>query len=338
MRDKSFAGPSVLVALVVAGLMSWAIRAPAQDKPLKKISWGVTSLSASNWIPWVAKEAKIYEKYGLDVELILVKGSGQTSTAILGGSLFAAPVALPTVMLADLSGADLINIAHTVPGVQSKLLVKQEIKRPEDIKGKRIATSSLGSLGDFLFRYIIRKYGMDPNRDVTWLSIGTPPERLQALASGNVDAADLSYPTDAQALRMGYRVLWDARKEVVYPSMSVVTRRKSIQEDRDTVMRLLKAHLEGIAYFKSHKDFSLKVLSKYLRTNDRELLEGSYEIFKEDFINTPYPIMKGLDATYDYVATRRPEVRNHKPEEFMDPSFVAELDKSGFIKRLYETK
>ena len=104
---------------------------------LKKISWGVTSLSASNWIPWIAKDAKIYEKNGLDVQLILVKGSGQTSTAILGGSLYAAPVALPTVMLADLSGADLVNIAHTVPGVQSKLLVKAEIKRPEDLKGKR---------------------------------------------------------------------------------------------------------------------------------------------------------------------------------------------------------
>ena len=69
--------------------------AGAQDKPLKKIAWGVTSLSASNWIPWIAKDAKIYEKHGLDVELVLVKGSGQTSTAILGGSLFAAPVAVP---------------------------------------------------------------------------------------------------------------------------------------------------------------------------------------------------------------------------------------------------
>jgi NitT/TauT family transport system substrate-binding protein len=312
--------------------------AQAQDKPLRKISWGVTSLSASNWIPWIAKEAKIYEKYGLDVELILVKGSGQTSTAILGGSLFAAPVAVPQVMMAMLAGADLVNIAHTVPGVQSKLLVKQEIQRPEDIKGKRIATSSLGSLGDFLFKYIIRKNGMDPIRDVTWLSIGTPPERLQALSSGRVDAADLSYPTDVQAQRMGYRILWDARKEVVYPSMSIVTRRKTVQEDRDTVMRMLKAHIEGIAYFKTHKEFSMKVLSKYLRTNDQELLEGSYAIFKEDFIATPYPIMKGLEATYEYVAATRPEIRSRKPEEFMDPSLVAELDKSGFIKKLYEQK
>jgi NitT/TauT family transport system substrate-binding protein len=222
--------------------------------------------------------------------------------------------------------------------VQSKLLVKQEIRRPEDIKGKRIATSSLGSLGDFLFKYIIRKNGMDPIRDVIWLSIGTPGERLQALASGRVDAADLSYPTDAQGLRMGYRVLWDARKEVVYPSMSVVTRRKTVQDDRDTVMRMLKSHIEGIAYFKAHKDFSMKVLSKYLRTNDQELLEGSYEIFRQDFISVPYPIMKGLEATYEYVAATRPEIRGRKPEEFMDPSLVAELDKSGFIKKLYEQK
>jgi ABC-type nitrate/sulfonate/bicarbonate transport system substrate-binding protein len=326
-----------VAGLLVSALISGAV-SQAQERPLRKIHWGVTSLSASNWIPWLAKEAKIYEKHGLDVDLILVKGSGQTSTAILGGSLFAAPVAVPTVMLANLGGADLVNVAHTVPGVQSKLLVKEEIKRPEDIKGKRIATSSLGSLGDFLFKYIIRKNGMDPMRDVVWLSIGTPPERLQALVSGRVDAADLSYPTDVQAQRLGYRILWDARKEVVYPSMSVVTRRKTVREDRDTVMRMLKAHIEGIAYFKTHKDFSIKVLSKYLRTNDQELLEGSYQIFHQDFISVPYPIMHGLEATYDYVAQTRPEIRTRKPEEFMDPSLVAELDKSGFIKKLYEQK
>jgi ABC-type nitrate/sulfonate/bicarbonate transport system substrate-binding protein len=334
---KILAGRIFLIALLTIALGGIG-SLEAQDKQLKKISWGVTSLSASNWIPWIAKDAKIYEKHGLDVELVLVKGSGQTSTAILGGSLFAAPVAVPQVMLANLAGADLVNIAHTVPGVQSKLLVKQEIKRPEDIKGKRIATSSIGSLGDFLFKYIIRKNGMDPMRDVIWLSIGTPQERLQALSSGRADAADLSYPIDAQALRLGYHVLWDARKEVVYPSMSVVTRRKTLQDDRDTVMRMLRSHVEAIAYFKTHKDFSMKVLGKYLRTNDQELLEGSYEIFRQDFISVPYPIMNGLEATYDYVAQTRPEIRSRKPEEFMDPSLMAELDKSGFIKKLYAQK
>jgi len=323
---------------IVSLFLSFSASVLAQEKPLKKINWGVTSLSGGNWIPWIAKEAKIYEKHGLDVELVLLRGSGQTSAALLGGSIFASPVALPTMMMADLSGADLINVAHTVPGVQTKMLVKPEIKRAEDLRGKRIATSSLGSLGDFLFKYILRKNGVDPNREITWLSIGTPPERLQALFSGNVDATEASYPYDLQGERKGFRVLFDARKEVIYPSMSIVTRRKNIVEDRDTVMRMVKAHVEGIAYFKNNKEFSIKVLSKQLKINDRETLENSYETYKQDFISVPYPITKGLEATYDYVAQTRPEIRNRKPEEFVDSSFIAELDKSGFIKKLYESK
>lgn len=312
--------------------------APAQDKPLKKIRWGQTSVSASQWIPWIAKDAKLYEKNGLDVEIILLRGSGQTSQALIASSIFAAPVTTATVMMANLGGADLTTIAHTVPGVQSKLAVKQEIKRPEDLKGKKIASSGLGSLGDFLFRVILKKYGLDPTRDVVWLTVATPPERLQALVSGAVQAADLSHPIDVQAEKLGYRILWDARKEVPYPSMSVVTRKKTIVEDRDTVMRMMRAHVEAIHFLKTQKEPSLKILAKHLRTNDRELLEGSYEIYKEDFIATPYPIVHGLQTTYEYVAQRRPDIWNHKPEEFTDPSFIAELDKSGFIKKLYERR
>ena len=95
---------------------------------------------------------------------------------------------------------------------------------------------------------------------------------------------------------------------------------------------------EGIAFLKNNKEFSQKVLGQYLRTSDPEYLEGSYAIFKEDFISAPYPITKGLDAIYDIAAARRPEIRSHKPEEFVDTSFVAELDKSGLIKKLYEQR
>src|SRR4029453_18892721 len=177
----------------------------------------------------------------------------------------------------------------------------------------------------------MRKYGLEPVGDVILLSVGGPPEVLQALMSGAIDGGDLSYPVSAAAEKQGFRVLWDARKEVVYPSMSVVTRRKNIQDDRDTVMRMVRSHVEGIAYFKNNKEFSIKVLSKQLKINDRETLENSYETYKQDFISVPYPITKGLEATYDYVAQTRPEIRNRKPEEFVDSSFIAELDKSGFI-------
>ena len=327
-----------LIVATFVWILIFSSASRAQDKSLKKINWGVTALSAAMWIPWLAKEAKIYEKNGLDVETILLRGSGQTSQALLGGSLFAAPVALPQVMLANLNGADLVNVAHTVAAVNSKLLVKPEIKRPEDLRGKKIATSSIGSLGDFLFRYILRKHGLHPDREIIWLSIGTNSERLQALLTGAIDGADVTYPADVQGERKGYRVLIDARKEVVYPTTSIVTRRKTIQDDRDTVMRFVRSHVEGIAFHKQNKEFSLKVLTKYVKTTDPEFLEGSYAIFKQDFISAPYPITKGLEATYDYVAQTRPEIRSRKPEEFVDSSFIAELDKSGFIRKLYEQK
>ena len=94
----------------------------------------------------------------------------------------------------------------------------------------------------------MRKYGLNPDKDIIWITVGTPPERLQALAAGSVDAADLSYPSDVRGEKMGFRVLWDARAEVPYPSMSVVTRKKTIQEDRDGVMRMMRAHVEGITF------------------------------------------------------------------------------------------
>jgi NitT/TauT family transport system substrate-binding protein len=310
----------------------------AQEKPLKKIYWGISTLSPTLWIPYVAKEAKLFQKNGLDVELVLLRGSGQTSQAMVAGSLFASSVALPAVMLADLNGADLVNVAHGIAVQSSKLMVKPEIRKIEDLKGKKIGISSLGSAGDLLFGYVLRKYGIDTNRDVFWLAVGNTGERLQALLNGAVDAADLTYPADAQAERRGFRPLLDARKEIVYPTASVVTRRKTIREDRDTVMRVVRSYVEGIAFLKQNKDFSQRVLAKYFRTSDAEYLEGAYAIFKEDFISAPYPITKGLDAIYEIAAARRPEIRNHKPEEFVDASFVTELDKSGFIGRLYNQK
>ena len=310
----------------------------AQDRPAKKIYWGVSTLSPTLWIPWLAKEAKIFEQNGLDVEAVLLRGSGQTSQAMVSGSLFASSVAHPAVMLADLNGADLVNVAHGIAAQGSKLMVKPEIRKLEDLKGKKIGISSLGSAGDLLFGYVLRKYGIDTNREVFWLAVGNTAERLQALYSGAVDAADLTFPADAQAERKGFRVLLDAKKEIVYPTASVVTRRKTIREERDTVMRFVRSYVEGIAFLKQNKEFSQKVLAKYLRTNDPEYLEGAYIIFKQDFIAAPYPITEGLEAIYDIVAFRRPEIRSHRPEEFVDTSFVAELDKSGFIKKLYEQR
>ena len=308
----------------------------SQNKPLKKIRVGVPSIGVSNIIIFVTKEAKLYEKHGLDAEVITVNGSGIASKALIGGSLQIAPIATPTVINADLAGADMAILAHTMPAVIHALMVKPEIKRVEDLKGKKIAVSSLGSLTDFLVRYIAKKKRLNPDRDLTLVQTGGDAERLIALRTGAVDGAAMSHPGYGRARKLGFHMLWDSAKELDYPWMEITTRRASIKSDRDTILSYMKAHLEGIALFKKDENFGRRIIKKTLRMDDDELVNESYEIYSKAFLATPYPNHPGMKTSFEYIAATRPEVWKHKPEEFTDSSFVEELDKSGFIKKLYE--
>ena len=216
------------------------------------------------------------------------------------------------------------------------MVVKPEIRRVEDLKGKRVGVTTFGSLTDFLVRHILRNKGLNPDREVALIQIGGDPERIGALKQGAIDAASLSFPGYGIATKMGYPMLWDSSREIEYPWIEITTRRAVIQKDRDLVMSYMKAHLEAIALFKKDRAFGKKVIKKVLRLDDEELINESYEIFCKGFLPTPYPNTAGMKTTFDYVAATRPEVWNHKPEEFTDRSFVQELDQSGFIKKLYE--
>jgi NitT/TauT family transport system substrate-binding protein len=307
----------------------------AQTKPLKKIQVGVSAVSMGNIILYVMKEARLYEKYGLDAEVITMNGSGIASKALVSGGIDIAPIATPTVINANLAGADMQILAHTLPGVVHALMVKPEIKRVEDLKGKKVAVSSLGSLTDFLVRYIAKKKGLNPDRDVTLIQTGGDSDRIVALSSGVVEGAALSHPAYGRAQKLGFPMLWDSAKEVNYPWIEITTRRAIIKSDRDMVMNYMRAHLEGIALFKRDRELGKRVIKKTLRVDDEELVNESYDIFSKAFIPAPYPNLPGMKTSYEYVSMTRPDVWNHKPAEFADSSFVEELEKSGFIKRLY---
>ena len=308
----------------------------AQSKPLRHIYIGVSSVSMGNIIIYVAKEAKLYDKYGLDADPVAMRGSGESSKAMIGGSVQFSPVATPTVINADLSGADLVILGHTLPGVVHAMVVKPEIKRAEDLKGKKIGVTTFGSLTDFLIQYALRKKGLNPNRDVALIQIGGDPERIGALKQGSIDAASLSFPGYSIAMKMGFPMLWDSAKEIDYPWIEITTRRSIIQKDRELVMSYVKAHLEATALFKRDRDFGKKVIKKTLRLDNEELISESYDLFAKAFLPAPYPNTVGMKTSFEYVAATRPEIMNHKPEEFVDRSFIEELDKNGFIKKLYE--
>jgi NitT/TauT family transport system substrate-binding protein len=326
----------LFVTLLLASL--WFVPAAlyAQTRTLKKVQVGVPAISMGNIIIYFTKEAKIFEKYGLDVDPVAVAGSGIASKALIAGSVLISPIATPTVMTAVLAGSDMVILAHTMPGVIQSLVVRPDIKRDEDLKGKTIGVTTFGSLTDFLVKYLARQKGLNAVKDFALLQIGTDSDRFLALQQGKIHGATLSHPNFIFAQRAGFHVLWDFFKEVDYPWSEIATTRSQIKQDRDLVMRYMRAHLEGIARFKQEPDLGKRVIKKMLRLDDDSIAQESWELFAKHRIAAPYPNIKGLKTSYEYVAATRPEVWKHKPEEFIDASFVEELDKSGFIKKLYE--
>ena len=248
-----------------------------QTKSAKKIRVGVPSVGMGNIITFVIKEGRLFQKYGLEAEVITVMGSGIGSKALISGNLDVIPIATPTVIAANLAGADMAILAHTMPAVVHALMVRPDIKRPEDLKGKKIGVSSLGSLTDFLVRTIAKKKGLNPDRDITLITTGaSDTERVMALKAGAVDGTAVSHPGYGLAGKMGFSMLWDSAKELDYPWMEITTRRAAVKSDRDLIMNYMKAHMEGIALFKRDRDFGIKVIKKTLRVTDDQLVSESY--------------------------------------------------------------
>ena len=331
MNRRQFWLPLLLAAnLLVPSILF------AQARALKKVQVGVPAISMGNIIIYFTKEAKIYEKYGLDVEPVAVAGSGIASKALISGSVQISPIATPTVMTAVLAGSDMVILGHTMPGVIQYLMARPDIKRTEDLKGKTIGVTTFGSLTDFLVKYLAKQKGLNPDKDFAMLQIGSDSDRFIALQQGRIPAATLSHPNYIFAQRAGFQVFWDFFKEVDYPWSEIATTRTQIKQDRDMVMRYMRAHVEGIARFKQEPELAKKVIKKMLRLNDDSMAQESWELFAKHRLAAPYPNIKGMKTSYEYVAATWPDVYKHRPEEFVDSSFVEELDKSGFIKKLYE--
>ena len=294
-------------------------------------------ISMGNIVIYFTKEAKIFEKYGLDVEPIAVDGSGIASKALISGSVQISPIATPTVINSVLSGSDMVILAHTMPGVIQYLMARPDIKRTEDIKGKSIGVTPYGWAQRF-FRQISRPpKGTYPGQRFRLVAARQRHRPLYRDAAGTdsvVDACPIRITSYAQ--RAGFHILWDFFKEVDYPWSEIATTRTQIKQDRDFVMRYMRAHIEGIARFKQEPELGKRVIKKMLRLNDDAMAQESWELFAKHRIAAPYPNIKGMKTSYEYVAATRPDVYKHKPEEFIDASFVEELDKSGFIKKLYE--
>jgi NitT/TauT family transport system substrate-binding protein len=335
MRVKSLAALLAMLGVVTPSLAGKLL---AADRPLQKINVAYSSISGNQAALWVTQEKGFFRKYGMEVQAILIESGTTTAQALVAGDISFANVAGPAVIQSSLRGADLVIIAGVLNTLVFQIYTDKNISRPDQLKGKSLSVTRYGSATDFAFRYALEKYGLDPTKDVAILQLGNHPAQLAALEAGRVQGAMLSMPTSLRAKKAGFPMLADLQMlGLEYQHTSIATSRALLKSKPELARDFIRAYIEGIHYAKTHRKETIDVLAKFLRVDDKEVLDETYETLVVTLMpEKPYPTIKGVQTILREFGTKDPAARSARPEQFVDASFVKELDTSGFIDRLYK--
>src|ERR1051325_183782 len=315
----------VLLLLIVITVSS--VSAPSAHAAAINVVW---TSEVGQFAPlWVTKEAHLFEKYGIQVQLIFIQAARSAAAALSSNDahvgMFSRQVVISTPAL------ELVMFGRLGNTLDNRIYGRKGIKSIKEVK--RIAISRFGSNADFAARYLLQREGMKPDVDVAFLQVGNQSNRIAAIETNNADAAILTPPMTLQARKMGFPLLMDASKlNIPYSSLFFVGRKPYLAKNRADMLNFTKAMIEGVHYYKANHEFSLKVLSKYMKVSDREVLEENFREY--DFPLKPYPSKEYFELPIQEVGKKDPRVLKENPERFIDASFVKELDDSGFIDKL----
>jgi NitT/TauT family transport system substrate-binding protein len=278
---------------------------------------------------WVTKEAKLFEKYGNNVQLIFIQGASSAAAALSSGDahvgMFSPQVVISTPAL------ELVMFGRLGNTMDNRVYGKRGIKSIKEVK--RVAISRYGSNADFAARFLLQREGLRPDIDVALLQFGNQSNRIAAVETNNADAAMLTPPMTLQARKLGMTLLVDASKlNIPYSSLFFVARKSYLAKTRPELVNFTKAMIEGVALYKSNKEFAMKVLAKYMKVQDREILEENFREY--DFPLRPYPSREYYELPIQEVGKKDPKVLKENPERFTDMSLVKELDSTGFIDKI----
>ncbi len=328
-------------------LWAFAVTAPGPaiaaeggtPQSLKKITIGYSSISPASSPAWFAYEGGFFRKYGLDAQLIFIESGSRMVQTLVSGDVVAAQVGGAPVVQSNLQGSGVVIIAGLLNTMDYKFVVSRDITRPDQLKGKTVAVSRVGSSSDFATRYTLEKYGLVPDKDVAILQIGSQPARFSALESGRIHGVMIAIPLTARAAKLGLNILADLQMlGLEYQHTSLAVSQNMIKTQPDLVRNVLKSFVEGIHYAKTHRKEALAILAKYLKTDDADALQEAYESELQALIpEKPYPTLKGIQTILREMGAKDANARSARPEQFVDNSFMKELDSSGFIDRLYKT-
>ncbi|HEY7219749.1 MAG TPA: ABC transporter substrate-binding protein, partial [Candidatus Binatia bacterium] len=256
---------------------------------------------AGSWATaWIAKEAGYFSDEGLDVELIRVGGSTRMVAALLGGSAPIIQAGAAAALAATGAGADVVIIGATGTVSPFHLMARPDIKQAADLKGKRAGITTFGSTSDQVVRIALKHFNLEPNKDVALLSLGAQPEVFAALQSGAIQAGALSFPLYAKAAKLGMRELIRfADLGVEDINGTVITTRSFIAQQRDMVLHFLRAFTRGMHRYRTDKEFSKRVLAKYGKITDDEILEGTWQDYAPTMQKSPRPSLKAIRFQID---------------------------------------
>jgi NitT/TauT family transport system substrate-binding protein len=303
---------------------------------LQKLRVAYAAITAAFSIPWVAKEAGLFQRHGLDVELVYIASGPRAIQTLIGGGIDVAAFGGAAAIDARLAGADTVYIAIPVKRLIFFTVVAPQIKGVEDLRGKVVGATRIGTLTDYFTRVYLRQSGLVPDRDVTIRGTGGLPETLAALKAGQIQAGTFGFPAVLHAQAAGFRILVDyATLGYRYPLSAVAVTQSLISAREPALRGFLTAYVEGIHRFRTDPAFAMKVIGKYTQTSDPKMLEETHKVYASAFERVPYPEPEDLKLAIEQVSEMNPRARGADPRDFVEPRFIREIEAGGLIKRLY---
>ena len=322
----------LVIRATLSSLMLLLLCSPAQAK----ITIAYISDSPSSSVPqWIAKETGIFKKYGLDIDLVFIDGSTRGIQALLAGDLGFTEAVGTSAINGKTAGGNIAIINGIVNTLPYYIIGNPAIKSRDDLKGRTAAVHIPGTAADFALRLALKSINL-PYNQIKAITVGGGPARIGALINGQAEFTIVSDAERMQGERVGQKVVIDlAELKVPFQFTCTVTSLKMIREQPDTVRRMVEAIAAGVHFFKSNKEETIKILSKYTRGADRTILEGAYTAYNKLFVEDTYPTIEGLRNTLEIQSSWDPKVAKAKAEDFVDLRFVDQMRSSGFIDKLY---
>jgi NitT/TauT family transport system substrate-binding protein len=294
----------------------------------------------SQAMPWICEEAGLFRKYDLDFQLVYISSAPIVTAAILGGDAQVAISGGEAIIRAHAQGAtDLVFIGSAKNTLTHSILAKGEIKKPEDLRGKKLGLSRLGSNSHYFVIQALRKSGVDPS-EVNLIQTGGQVENLAALLSGNVDAATMTGPSGGtRAVSQGFRYLvYGPDLHIPFAAATLITRRSLLNTHGPAIEKFFRATAEAMKLLFLDKELTYKVLAKQLRINDRKLLDAAYDEEIKVMERRLEFKNEAFQAIIDETAKVDPRARKIKPQDLVDRRYLDGLQKSGFFDKLWAAK